>query len=838
VPPLPLEDIHVACLCGDNGNGKSAIFDALTWALWGKSRAKSDDDLIHLGQSEMEIELEFISGEHRYRVIRKHVKRPSQSRAGHTVLELQIASDGVFKPISGNSLQETQHKIIGLLNLDYETFKNSAFLRQGHADEFSIKHPGERKKILANILGLSHYDDLEQRAKDLANDKEIEADKLESAIAEIKLQLAHKADYENEVERAQQEINQLEQRKKAEEAVISTLRGQKEFLEVKREQLSNTETHISEIKKELERWQQRAKEHQAMIAEYERLLAERVTIEKAYSDFIEIKRLSDEFNQKLSQLLTVRESISKLEKVIRQAAEALNVDRKVIQTRLADKEAKSARIPQLEEALAEASKHLTELTKSEETMATKRKQAQQIVSRISYLESVSTRLNTDIAELNEKRKLLAQGDARCPLCETDLGADGRQRIESKLASETKEKIKIYKSTNEDLTKNRAELRALENELTERESVISKKRTTRLSQPSLIEKELAEAKQADKELTQEKSKLEELEQRLSTKDYAVQEHQALVQLETEEKKLEYDKKRHEQLRQQLAEVQKYEALKQQLDEATKAIDREKAALAEAEQIVSNRGAVIEADLEKIATLRAETVALPDIVGKLAKTEEAHRFLLENERQLRDKLAAAKERLRHLAELELTKLDKEKSLRHILDEERIYRELAEAFGKKGVQALLIEQAIPEIEIEANQLLAKMTDNRMSLALETQRETKKGDTIETLDIKIADELGTRNYEMYSGGEVFRIDLALRIALSRLLVRRAGASLPILIIDEGFGTQDTSGRERLVEAIISIQDDFEKIFVITHLEELKDRFPVLINVTKTANGSMISIS
>ena len=59
------------------------------------------------------------------------------------------------------------------------------------------------------------------------------------------------------------------------------------------------------------------------------------------------------------------------------------------------------------------------------------------------------------------------------------------------------------------------------------------------------------------------------------------------------------------------------------------------------------------------------------------------------------------------------------------------------------------------------------------------KKGETIETLDVKIADELGTRNYEMYSGGEAFRIDIAIRIALSKLLVRRAGASLSTLIID-----------------------------------------------------------
>jgi len=246
----------------------------------------------------------------------------------------------------------------------------------------------------------------------------------------------------------------------------------------------------------------------------------------------------------------------------------------------------------------------------------------------------------------------------------------------------------------------------------------------------------------------------------------------------------------------------------------------------------------ADFKKQEYLSAELLSLPGIINKLANEEEAHQASLQKERQARDSLVASQERLRQLAEMEVNKQEKTKVLQEALNEEGIYKELADAFGKKGIQALLIEQALPEIEMEANRLLAKMTDNRMSLRLESQRETKKGDTVETLDIKIADELGTRNYEMYSGGEAFRIDLALRIALSMLLVRRAGASLPILIIDEGFGTQDNSAREKLIEAINSIQDDFEKIIVITHLEEMKDKFDTLINVTKTANGSMISIS
>jgi exonuclease SbcC len=129
-------------------------------------------------------------------------------------------------------------------------------------------------------------------------------------------------------------------------------------------------------------------------------------------------------------------------------------------------------------------------------------------------------------------------------------------------------------------------------------------------------------------------------------------------------------------------------------------------------------------------------------------------------------------------------------------------------------------------------------MHVKMETQRQTKKGETVETLDINIADELGTRNYEMFSGGEAFRIDFAVRIALSKLLARRAGAPLPTLIIDEGFGTQDGTGIEKLKEAINSIQDDFEKILVITHMEELRDAFPNRINVVKTAQGSTVEVS
>jgi len=171
----------------------------------------------------------------------------------------------------------------------------------------------------------------------------------------------------------------------------------------------------------------------------------------------------------------------------------------------------------------------------------------------------------------------------------------------------------------------------------------------------------------------------------------------------------------------------------------------------------------------------------------------------------------------------------------------RTLERAFGKDGVPALLIEQALPEIEAQANRLLDQLSDGNMSVRFSTLRDYKdknRDDKRETLDITISDANGIRDYEMYSGGEAFRIDFAIRLALSKVLAQRAGARLQTLVIDEGFGSQDASGRQRLIEAINIIRPDFAKILVITHMDEIKDAFPTRIEVSKTARGSMITIT
>jgi len=839
VPPLSFDGIHTVCICGDNGNGKSALIDAVTWALWGKARAKSDDDLIHQGQAEMEVEFDFTVGEQPYRIIRKHSKPRRRRGSGQTILELQIATGNGFRSITGDNVTQTQQKIIDILHMDYSTFINSVFLRQGHADEFTIKRPSERKEVLADILELSFYDQLEEQAKNLAKEQEIEKTQLESTIKDISDELAHKPVYEDELEQAQNELSRVDTIVKERESRLNHLRKEKETLENRKLQLAQLEEHIVKTERELERWDDQVKQHHSHIKEYEELIAQRSTIEEGYIQFAEAKRLNDEFNQKLGLLVKLNDRKSELDRAIERAQAAMLTDHAVAQNKISELEAISQKLPQLRNELQQMQAEWHQLTEAEETLRHKRENSQELRTQVHYLETSKSRLEKEMEEIAEKLDLLStQIDAKCPLCETELGIDERRRIETKYAADRDSKSNSLKSNQAELAGKRMELGSLESEISQLETRLNRDKASAQSKASILSKEITEAEEASNKLRERREKLAEIEQHLARKDFATVEQEALHEVDSELAKLGYDSQRHEQVRHRLAKLEQYETAKRKLEEADRLVTQEKEAASRAEQAAQELRHSLEVDNQKRQDLTTELSLLPQLVSDLTQAEAEYQALATQQKQAQEVTWNVKAKLQRCSELEIKKEEKERLLGQSAKQERVYRDLAQAFGKRGVQALLIEMALPEIETEANKLLGRMTDNRMQVKIETQRETKKGDLLETLDINISDELGTRNYEMFSGGEAFRINFAIRIALSKLLARRAGAPLPTLIIDEGFGTQDSVGIEKIKEGINSIQDDFEKIIVITHIEELKDAFPARIDVIKTAAGSTLEVS
>ena len=839
VPPLYFDGIHIACISGDNGNGKSALIDAMTWALWGKTRAKSDDDLIHQGQSEMEVEFDFAVGQQPYRIIRKHAKPKRRGRSGRTILEFQIASGDGFKSIGGDSKDQTQQKIIDVLHMDYATFINSAFLRQGHADEFTNQPPTKRKEVLGNILGLSRYDELEEQAKELAKQQEAEKTQLESAIKDISDELAQKPVYEAKLEQAQTALAQIEKVVTEQESKLNSLRQQKEALENKKAQLTQLEEHITTTKRELERRDQEVQQYQSRIKGYEELIAQRSTIEDGYAQLTEARRQNDELNQKLGLLVKLRDSKSQLEISIERAQAALITEHKLAQTKITELEAVFQRLPQLKTELQQIEAQWHRLTEQEETISRKRQASQELRMQVYNLESSQTSREREIKEIQEKLDLLSnQEGATCPLCETEVGIDGLKRIEAKYTAERNSKADSLKSNQAALASKQTALESLEGELPPLEAKLNQDKASAQGKISVLSQEISQARAADNQLNEGRKRLTEIEQRLARKEFATTEQQALSRVDEELARLNYDSPQHEQVRHRLTELEKYESPKRKLEEADRLISQESEALHKAEEASQELRLRLEVENKKGQELTKALNALPRLAIDLTQAETEHQALAAEQKQAQELMWNVKSKLERCSELEIKRREKEKLLNQASREEKIYKDLAQAFGKKGIQALLIETALPEIEDEANKLLARMTDNRMHVKIETQKETKKGDLVETLDITIADELGTRNYEMFSGGEAFRINFAVRIALSKLLARRAGAPLPTLIIDEGFGTQDITGIEKIKEAINSIQDDFDKILVITHMEEMRDAFPSRIDVIKTAEGSTIEVS
>jgi len=839
VPPLYFTGVHTASISGDNGNGKSALIDAMTWALWGKARAKSDDDLIHLGQSETEVEFDFAVGGQRYRIIRKHARPKRQRASGQTILEFQVATDNGYRSISGNSIRQTQEEIIRKLHMDYETFINSALLLQGRADEFTKANPARRKEVLADILELSIYDELEEQAKELAKQQEAEKTQLENVIKDIGDELAQKPTYEVELKQAQGELSGIEKVIREQESRLNGLRRKAEVLKNKQEQLVQLEKRAAETTRTLEHLDDQVKQHRIQIKEYEELIDRRTTIEEGYARFMAAKKLKDELDQKLALESRLNRRKYELEMTISRASQDLLKEHTLLESKISALEASSQRIPQLKNQLQQVQAEVHQLSEQEKILNQKRQNCQELRTQAHSLEADKTRLDQEIAEIEEKlHLLLTESGAKCPLCETELGTEGLELIETKYTGDKQSKADSLKATQGELVQKKTEYQRLESEISQVEIELNQAKISAQSKISLINQQIDEAETNSSQLNEERARLAEIEEQLARKDFASREQAALQQLEDELARLDYNPQQHEQVRHQLTGLEQYESPWRKLEEADRRINQEKEAASRAEQAVQELRRSLEADNQKKQELTAELGALPHVDSDLAQAETEYHTLSVQQRQAQEVVGSIKGKLERLTGLEIRKKEKEKLWNQATREERIYRELAQAFGKKGIQALLIETALPEIEAEANRLLGRMTDNRMHVKMEPQRETKKGDIIETLDIRIADELGTRNYEMFSGGEAFRINFAVRIALSKLLARRAGAPLPTVIIDEGFGTQDSTGLEKIKEAITSIQDDFEKILIITHVEELRDAFPTRIDVIKTAEGSTIEVS
>ena len=987
---LNFKGLHTACVCGANGAGKSSLLEAITWVVWGKSRAATEDDVINGGAKNVRVDFDFSCNNQTYRVIRSRTRGKSSS------LEFQVETKaGNFRSITAKGLRATQEEIVACLKLDYDTFTNSAYLRQGRADEFMLRRPSERKQVLADLLKLDRYEQLASKAKDTAKEYKGKIEQLKQSLEPLENELAKRKEIADELEQIKQELSKLQTQQEDDRTKLQQLQAVEYQRQTWEKQLTMGQTQYQNLSQDCDRVTKDINTLQAQLKSLDSLIKQEAEITQGYNQLLSWQTQEKELSNKFALYQEAQQQRQQLEKQLSQQKNQLNLKINQIQTRLESIEQQEQEVAKVlsktedvESALAKLEKahqRLAELDRLQQYISplTKRKndlereisrEEAKLTAQLEQLHHAAQRLAEDIEKVPEKRErlltvdaqieeldkkriyqnrvqekgkerrdfqtklqenqriyerqlhelqqklqMLSNPDAVCPLCDRTLDEHHRSQVVGKTQKKQQEIEEQIWVIREQLSTCDREIQVLIQEYREIDREVSTYDSLQ-KQYGQLEAQLEATEEVYEQLQVTQEERDNLELSLQRGNYAQEVQTQIQQLEQELQTLDYDEQTHALVRGEVKSLRWAEIKQAKIEDAKKRqgqLDMQKPQLLnEIGDLQTNLAKLhINSQIQRqikaidlqiqelgydrtvhqnlLTSLRSQSWQLK--YQELQKAQQEYsptqKKLIELEQLLQARLQEKKnsyEQLQyHLAQKEtitdnrqeiqtldlqihqrrqqldesisrsgrlqqsLTQIDNlkvqyqdtGKQLREYEKQHRIYQELTLAFGKNGIQALTIENILPQLEAETNQILARLTGNQLHVQFLTQKATKgtskkKTKLIDTLDIVIADAGGTRPYETYSGGEAFRINFSVRLALAKLLAQRSGTSLQMLIVDEGFGTQDAEGCDRLIGAINAIASDFACILTVTHMSRFKEAFQTRIEVYKGDRGSYLQVS
>jgi exonuclease SbcC len=833
---LDFNSFNLACISGQNGAGKSSLLDAMTWVLFGEARGKSTDVInLNLDVKAAEVALTFAYEGNIFRVQR------TLPRGKSTVLEFQIQDKDNWKPLTEKTTRDTQARIEQTLRLDYDTFINASFFLQGKADEFTQRKSSERKAVLSTILGLEIWDRYKERTAEKRKEIENDVQEIDGRVAEIDSELAEEDLRKSRLAELESTLNQLSSARSVQETALENIRKNAALINEQRKLVETLSASLERARSSLQNIETRLAEKETSRATYADLVNRAKEIEANYKTWQKSRKELETFEQVALKFREQNELRQPLLRDIEVEKAKLEQEQAALSDQFSVIKEQKLVIGNLEEKVAAAQSSLKEAEEKVRERGELENQRNEAREKSAALKVENETLRREMEEIKKRiDSLEATQEAVCPVCGQDLS-------EAHRASTLDELNNLGKDKGDQFRANKTELEEIDLLITNYQM--------RITQLATAEKELLTHSNAVSQLTERiaslestekdwektgKKRLAEVGKILEKESFAAEARKQLVKLDKELAKLGYDASAHESVRLAEANGRSTEEEFSNLKSAREVSKQIESEITNLNSEIENRRSEIENLSTDHQTAKANLASAEAQSPNLDQVERELFALREDENQTRDQVGAARQKVEVLAALRARKLDYTSRREELQQQITRHKTLERAFGKDGVPALLIEQALPQIEQKANDLLDRLSDGHMSIRFVTQAEykdKKREDLKETLDIQISDSAGLRDYEMYSGGEAFRVNFAIRLALSEILSQRKGARLQTLVIDEGFGSQDAQGRQRLIEAINLVKNDFAKILIITHLDELKDAFPNRIEVEKTERGSSVTV-
>ncbi|MDO8970287.1 MAG: SbcC/MukB-like Walker B domain-containing protein, partial [Saprospiraceae bacterium] len=519
-------------------------------------------------------------------------------------------------------------------------------------------------------------------------------------------------------------------------------------------------------------------------------IANETEIRKGHTEWLKLQ-------DKLSQMDAVAINFHQFESRRQEPLLAIEAEKASLQTELLGLETKEKESRVLESKLHDLQREVEE---SQQAVAADEKQLEMRSTLESDLLEISAEkarakaenvvLKTEMDELDTRRKALREiHGAACPTCEKPLLDDEKEHIIADLTARGTQKAEIYRKNLKTLEQCDALYREKETSLISLQAVEADLKLQHRLFDSRSEELKRGQDEVEKWLSVGSKRLEEIRKKLNDEDFAEAARKQLLKIDQELKKLGYDASSHAKLKAREQAGREFQAQLSMLEQSKSALaplDREISALEKSIDAAEKHLSAIEQDY-KVAyqKLSDDQTSAPD----LAELERNNRDLHEQANQLLSEVGSAKNKVEVLTNIRQQKAAKEEEKQVILQKIAQLKMLERAFGKDGIPALLIEHEIPNIAEQANKILGNLSFDEMKIDFRTQknyRDEKREDRKETLDIIISSGGVDREYELLSGGEAFRVNFAVRLALSRVLANRAGARLRTLVIDEGFGSQD----------------------------------------------------
>ncbi|NIA29379.1 MAG: AAA family ATPase [Actinobacteria bacterium] len=765
---------NVIGILGRNGAGKSTIIEAIGWTLYGNLLARTEKQDIRSqfapNNGKCSAEMEFVYGGGEYRIVRTLKGKNATSEAA-------VYRCGESEAVAVQDRGVNQF-IEDLLKLDRQSFLTSVFARQKDLAALSSMKPEERRKSINRLINIDRIDKARDRVRRDRNEKKAFIDGMRATLKDLDV-------LQNEKKKIQKTISEKNDAKsKIEEQVsqqVAKLEKAKKSFEAQnrlRDQFLHGEAQLGKL-------QSRLQENQNSLQRFENDLQEILAAEKELG----------EIRKKLVNFPGVKNEHERLDRAATDYArlQGKRKEKELIEATIAKEENRCSSLKEQTKELKSLEKSLAELKIKQESLEAEIEHLREESKKSHGEQQAAMRSGKEVKQKLERiRELGPEGE--CPVCTQQLRDH-------------------YKQVTVDLEKQLQELRAEYQQHGDAEKRAS-------AQLKELEKELGHSRSLKEDLLKKLSRAQEAAQNLekaqdSLENYHVQ--LLLVQKELDEMgKIDYDAAKHHSIKMEYNELLKVKEKAAQFQER------------------ASRKAQVQADIERMERTIGEIACEQEEVkykqAALGFSEENYSRVKNQVDILSRNLDATKEELSGIREeLAGLKKEKEKISREISEQKSLRKEIENE--KEAVDYLnALDVHLGKFRLELASRIRPLIAHRASelLALTTSSRYNLIDLDEDYNIHIYDGNASFRIERFSGGEQDLANLCLRIAISQVVAERSGgAPINFIVLDEIFGSQDSERRDLILNALAQLSSQFRQIFIITHIEQIKDMLPVIIDVT-----------